>query len=162
MSTSRIVGSLTDHFERMWAILREAIEAFPEEQWRTGDVEHLIPARQALHIVGTADFYSGDWEGARFPWDGRTGCDWEDAPREKLPSREQLLAYLDDVRARIEAWLTKRGDGGLTGEPADKRFPWTGECELGRALHLMRHAHHHLGKLHAELRRRGIDRPEWR
>jgi uncharacterized damage-inducible protein DinB len=162
MGASAVVESLRDHFTRTFGMLRGAIEAFPEDQWRGGDVEQFVPARQALHIVGTADFYSGQWEGAEFPWDERTGCDWEAAPREALPSQQQLLAYLDDVKARIMAWLTKRGDEGLLGEPQDKRFPWTGTCELARALHLIRHTHHHLGKIHAELRRRGIARPEWR
>jgi len=162
MSTQAVVASLIDHFNRTWGMLREAIEALPEEEWRAGDVEQFVPARQALHIIETAEFYSGEWDGKEFPWGERFGCDWEDSPVEKLPDQRDMLAYLDEARAKVEAWLTKRGDDGLLGEPQDKRFPWTGTCELGRALYLMRHSHHHLGKIHNELRRRGIDRPEWR
>jgi len=162
MSSDAIVESLIDHFNRTWDMVRGAIEALSPEEWRAGDVEQFVPARQALHIIGSADFYSGEWEGDQFPWDERTSCDWEGAPREKLPSQKQLLAYLDDVKARIETWLTRRGDKGLLDEPADKRFPWTGACGLGCALYVIRHSHHHLGKIHSELRRRAIARPDWR
>jgi len=162
MGTQVVVESLIDHYGRMWAILREAVEALPEDQWRAGDVEQFVPARQALHIIETADFYSGEWSGDKFPWGTRFDCDWEGSAPKDLPSQRDVLTYLDEARAKVEAWLTRRGDDGLLGEPQDKRFPWTGACELGRALYLMRHSHHHLGKIHAELRRRGIKRPEWR
>lgn len=162
MSANAVVESLIDHFNRTWDMLRGAIEALPEDQWRAGDVEQFVPARQALHIISCADFYSGKWEGKEFPWDARFGCDWDHSPVERLPDQRDMLAYLDDAKGKIEAWLAHRGDEGLLGEPQDKRFPWTGACELSRAIYLIRHSHHHLGKIHNELRRRGIDRPEWR
>ncbi len=159
---NRIVGSLTDHLNRTWDMLRGAIEAFPDEQWRVADEDDLIPARQALHIIESSAFYSGDWTGKKFPTGERLGCNWEFSPADELPSRQDVLTYLDEAKAKLDAWLTKRGDDGLLGEPQDKRFPWTGACELGRALYLIRHTHHHLGKIHNELRRRSIARPEWR
>jgi len=162
MSASGIMTSLLDHYNRAWDMLREAVEAFPDEQWRTADTDDLIPARQALHIIESAAFYSGEWTGKKFPTGERLSCNWEFSAASELPSRQDVLTYLDEARAKVEAWLTKRGDAGLLGEPVDKRFPWTGACELGRALYLIRHTHHHLGKMHAELRRRGIARPEWR
>lgn len=162
MSANGILASLMDHLTRTFSMLREAIEAFPEEQWRVADEDDLIPARQAIHIIESSAFYSGEWTGKKFPTGERLGCNWELSAADELPSRQDVLTYLDEAKAKVERWLTKRGDDGLIGEPADKRFPWTGACELGRALYLLRHTHHHLGKIHAELRRRGIARPEWR
>jgi uncharacterized damage-inducible protein DinB len=162
MSVDQIVESLIDHFTRTFDMLREAIEALPDEQWRVADEDDLIPARQALHIIESSAFYSGEWTGKKFPSNERLGCNWELSAADELPSRQDVLAYLDEAKTKIEAWLTKRGDDGLLGEPTDTRFPWTGRCELGRALYLIRHSHQHLGKIHAELRRRGIPRPEWR
>jgi uncharacterized damage-inducible protein DinB len=162
MSVNGIVASLLDHFTRTWDMLREAIEAFPDEEWRVADEDDLIPARQALHVVESSAFYSGEWTGKKFPSGKRLGCDWELSPPEELPSQRDVLEYLEEAKAKVKAWLTRRGDEGLLGEPQDERFPWTGACELGRALYLMRHTHHHLGKIHAELRRRGIARPDWR
>jgi uncharacterized damage-inducible protein DinB len=162
MSAGAIVESLTDHFNRTFGMLRGAIEAFPDEEWRVGDEDDLIPARQALHIVESSAFYSGEWTGKKFPTGERLRCNWESSPPDELPGQQDVLTYLDEAKAKVEAWLAKRGDSGLLGKPQDTRFPWTGACELGRALYLIRHAHHHLGKIHAELRRRGIDRPEWR
>jgi uncharacterized damage-inducible protein DinB len=162
MGAQAVAESLTDHLTRTFGMLRGAIEALPDEEWRSGDEDDLIPARQALHIVESSVFYSGEWTGQKFPTGKRLGCNWEFSAANELPSRQDVLTYLDEAKAKVEAWLTKRGDDGLLGEPADKRFPWTGKCELGRALYLIRHAHHHLGKIHGELRRRGIARPEWR
>ncbi len=162
MGAQPVVESLTDHFTRTFDMLRGAIEAFPEEEWRAADEDDLIPARQAIHIIESSAFYSGEWTGKKFPTGKRLGCDRELAPPDELPSRRDVLTYLDEAKAKVETWLTKRGDDGLLGEPEDKRFPWTGKCELGRALYLIRHMHHHLGKIHNELRRRGIDRPKWR
>lgn len=162
MSAHPIVESLADHFTRTWGMLRGAIEALPENEWRTGDVEQFVPDRQALHIIETADFYSGEWSSDNFPWGTRFDCDWEGSAAKDLPGQRDIVTYLDEAKAKVEAWLERRGDDGLLGEPQDTRFPWTGKCELGRALYLVRHSHHHLGKIHAELRRRGIKRPEWR
>jgi len=163
MGAQPVVESLIEHYTRTWDMVRGAIEAFPDDGWRAGDVDQLVPARQALHIVETADYYSGEWEGAEMiPWGARLDYEWEACPRDKLPSQADLLSYLDEVKAKVEAWLTKRGDDGLLGEPPDKCFPWTGACDLSRALFLIRHTHHHLGKIHSELRRRGIARPDWR
>ena len=162
MSSDAIVESLIDHFNRTFDMLRGAIEAFPEEEWRAADEDDLIPARQALHIIESSAFYSGEWTGKKFPTGERLGCNWEFSAADELPSRQDVLTYLDEAKAKLEAWLTKRGDDGLLGEPADKRFPWTGAYELGRALYLIRHAHHHLGKIHNELRRRNIARPDWK
>jgi uncharacterized damage-inducible protein DinB len=157
-----VVESLIDHLNRTWDMLRGAIEALPDDQWRTGDVEQFVPARQALHIVEAADFFSGEWEGKEYPWNTRFECSWDHSPREELPRQADILSFLDEVKTKVEAWLTRRGDDGLLGEPQDKRFQRTGKCELARALYLIRHSHHHLGKIHAELRRRDIARPEWR
>ena len=162
MSANGIVASVTDHLTRTFDMLREAIEALPDEEWRVADEDDLIPARQALHIVESSAFYSGEWTGKKFPTGERLDCNWEFSAADELPGRQDVLTYLDEARAKVEAWLTKRGDDGLLREPQDKRFPWTGACELGRALYLIRHTHHHLGKIHNELRRRGDDRPEWR
>ena len=51
MTANAVVESLIDHFNRTWDMLREAIEALPEDQWRAGDVEQFVPARQALPVV---------------------------------------------------------------------------------------------------------------
>jgi hypothetical protein len=153
-----MVRELTDHFGRTWSMLRGAIEAFPEGQWRSGDVDFLVPARQALHAVEAAEYYMSEYPG-EFEWGHRFGADWEGAAPEKLPTRTELLGYLDEVRMKVDKWLAGMGERGLL-EPRQD-FPWTGKTALGRALYVLRHIQHHLAEMNTELRRRGIDRPKW-
>jgi uncharacterized damage-inducible protein DinB len=157
---STVVASITtSQFEAAWGMLKQAVQSVPLEQWRTGDVEHLVPARIACHVLETADYYmSPDPE--RFPWGGRFGVDWENGAREELPGQDDARDYLNEVRARVASWIAGLSDTGLLSP--DAIFRSEGMSHLDRALYLLRHTQHHTGEMCAELRRRGLPRPPWR
>lgn len=157
MSKDRTVQAIWDQFHRALGMFREAVQAFPGEEWRKGDIDYLRPAGLAYHVLETIDFYSGDRPGEEFPWGGRFGVGWEESRSERLPSQEQVLAYLDEMEAKLEDWFEK--SDLLSGEAT---FLWTGETMLGRAAYMLRHTQHHVAELGLELRRRGYSRPEWR
>ena len=158
-SSVALVSVTTTQFEAVWGMLKQAIHSVPLEQWRTGDVEHLVPARIAYHVLETADYYmSPDLE--RFPWGGRFGVDWEKGARDALPGQADIRDYQNEVRARVAAWLAGLGDAGLL--LPDAVFRSEGMSHLDRALYVLRHTQHHTGELCAELRRRGLPRPPWR
>jgi uncharacterized damage-inducible protein DinB len=153
-----VAAEVSDQFRRALAMLRGSIEAFPDDEWRKGDVGFLIPCRQAYHAVEAIEYYLSEYPG-EFKWGHRFGGDWENTRPEDLPTQEQMLAYLDEMRSTVDGWLQRLGDEGLLAP--QKGFPWTGKCALGRALYVLRHIQHHLAQMNAELRRRGIDRPKW-
>jgi len=150
--------AIAEQFARAWTMLRSAISNFPAEQWRAGDDAYLIPSRLAYHAVETADFYSRETP-EDFPWGQRFGVDWAEASPEQLPTQEQILAYLDDVQPKLDAWLRKAQDTELM---AENTFPWAGRTVLERMLYALRHTQHHIAELNLILRQRDLPSAEWK
>ena len=155
MDEATMRDSLVRQFVRSWGMVEEAIRSFSADEWRTGDVDYLTPARLAYHIIETAEFYAGETPDG-FPSGHRFGCDWEGAEPDDLPTREAILAYLADARTQVGGWLRE-----VDLLAADVAFPWTGGCILDRALYLLRHNHHHVGEMWSEIKRRGHPLPDW-
>ena len=151
-----IADSVSDQFGRTLRMLREAILAFPPDEWRKGDIDYLRPAGVAYHAIETIDFYTGEQSVDGFPWGGRFDVDWEDSRSERLPSQDELIEYLDETEDKLGGWL-KETD--LSSE--EKLFPWTGAAKLGRAIYTLRNTQHHLSEMCIELTRRGHTAPEW-
>lgn len=136
----------------------DALENIPEEHWRAGEIDYLIPARQVYHAVETADFYS-DISPDDFPLGQRFDGGCFDSPPEELPTREQVREYHDEVRMKVTDWIRGLDAPGILAR--EKSFPWTGSVVLGRVLYLLGHYRQHFGELNAELRRRGLPRIKW-
>ena len=155
MSDVALSAVLIRQFERSWRMVEQAVRIFSAEEWRTGDVDYLTPARATYHVLEAAEFYSGK-SSEDFDWGHRFGCDWEGAERQELPNQEEVLAYLADVRRQVAAWLDE-----VDLLATDEAFPWPGGTVLDRALYLLRHNHHHVGEMWSEIKRRGYDLPDW-
>lgn len=151
--------ALLESFILVWEMYDEAFETIPEEHWRMGEIDYLIPARQVYHAVQAADFYSGS-NPDDFPWAQRFGGGCFDSPPERLPTREQSREYHDEVRVKVTDWILGMED--LKVLSREGAFPWTGSVVLGRVLYLLSHYRQHFGELNAELRRRGLPRIEWK
>jgi hypothetical protein len=153
---------LMEHFTRVWETCRAAMNDIPEDQWRTGEVDYLIPSRLMYHTLEAAEFYArGTPKG--YDWGGnqrRFGVDWEGATPEQLPTRKQSLAYLDEVQAKVKEWLKDASDSDMLAPETE--YPWTGGSVMARSLYLLRHIQDHLGEINAELRRRDLPRAKWR
>lgn len=161
MSHSRtgIVATVAEQFDRIWAQYRSAWRLIPADQWRSGPVDRLIPARHVYHGIETVAYYCRN-EQPGFAWGARLGGDWETLGPDALPSQEAVGEYLEETAAQVSAWLAGLGENGMLA-PQD-HFGWTGPNPLGRCLYVLRHCQHHLGELNAELIRRGLDPIEWR
>ena len=161
MSDERaITEALADHFDRACQMWQEEIENTPEEEWRTSDVDFLIPARHLCHVLVSADFYTGDAPMEQYDWNKFFDGDWEGMPPEQLPDKARALEVLAKVRDIVLARLGKINDADLAAKQS--HAPWTGETLMHKLLYWLRHHQHHVGELHAELRRRGIPRARWR
>ena len=157
MSSELVSSSILDHFERALTMFKEAASAFPDSEWKIGDTDYLRPAGVAYHVVESIRGYTGNIPFDKFNWGGRFNVDWETPDSEKLPSQQELLEYLDEVRADAEEWI-KVNDLTQT----EHLFVWTGKTLLSRMVYLLRHIQHHTAEMALELTKRGFKAPEWK
>ncbi len=154
---TKAVEALAKQYERAWFMFRDVVEKCPEDEWRKGEPNQLVPARWALHAVECVDFYlSPTPEG--FSWPARFGADWEGATAEDLPTREQVLEYARDMEAATARFLRETSEDALFGE---NPFPWTGDTPFERMVYVLRHTHAHTGDINCILRHRGLESGEW-
>lgn len=157
MTEGDIAGVVYNQYQRALKMFREATLAFPADEWRKGDIDYLRPAGVAYHVVESIDVYTGNQPVDKFQWGGQFGADWEDSDPERLPSQEQLIAYLDEIENRLQEWF-----GNIDLLAVETMFPWTGALILGRAIYCLRNIQHHVSEMSLELTRRGYQSPEWR
>ena len=156
MEETRLSADVHDQHRRALQMFREAVDAFPPDEWRQGDTPYQRPAGLALHIVETIEFYISGQPVDGFAWGHRFGVDWEGGASEELPDQPALLAYLADVEEELVRWL---GDVDLLAP--EVAYPWTGASVAGRAIYVIRNTQHHVSEMCLELTRRGIAAPEW-
>ena len=152
-----ISGALRRQFQRAFHILRDAMQQLDDLQWPAGEVDWLIPARQVLHGLSSVDFYSRP--APVFGLSKKQFVDWEKASPDELPTRAEMLEYLEKIALTTDAWLASLSDAQLLVE--ETQFAWTGRSILDRAMYCLRHLQHHTAIVNSELRRRGLKRGEW-
>jgi len=155
--------AVTRQLVATWKQWRKAIEKIPTDHWRSGEIDYLIPARHALHVINTVDGYCRDepaesWNSLAEAHFGRS-VDWEGTSADELPNQAEIREYLEKVRERTAQWLSSMSEEQLLA-PQDA-FPWTGPNLLSRMIYVIRHSQDHTGQLNAELRRRGLPRSSW-
>ena len=147
--------ALADQFVRALSMLREAVKAFASAEWCKGDTPYQRPAGLALHVVEAIDDYAvlkpGESGQSR-----RFSVDWEEKDSAKLPSQDDLLAYLDEVEQRLARFLASADLMAC-----EELFRQTGSTLLSRAAYVLRHTQHHLAEMCLELHRRGYPSPQW-
>ena len=157
MNPEAVSSSVIEQFNRGIAMFREAILAFPEDNWKMGETDYLRPVGVAYHVVETIQFYTGDLPADQFKWGGRFGVDWESPESGKLPSQPELLGYLDEVWSIARGWIASHD---LT--HAEEIFTWTGKTLLSRMGYVLRHTQHHTAEMALELTKRGYQAPDWK
>ena len=157
-ASTKICESIIENLSLTWQMYKEAINNIPDKEWKTGEIDYLIPARQILHGIETLDFYSTITPDV-YKHGYRFNLDWQRVSADQLPSKAQLDAYLDEVKEKMETWINGLDDE-LFHSP-EPMYPWTGSTLLGRVLYSLEHSRHHLGELNGELRRRGLPRIKW-
>jgi hypothetical protein len=157
-ASTKITESILENLSLTWQMYKEAINNIPDKEWKTGEIDYLIPSRQILHGIETLDFYSTTAPDV-FKHGYRFNLDWQRASADQLPSRAQLGTYLDEVKEKMETWIKGLDDESF--HSPELMYPWTGSTLLGRVLYSLEHSRHHLGELNGELRRRGLPRIKW-
>jgi hypothetical protein len=135
---------LADQFERMRMMLREAIGNCPDEEWKR-DSGHwfLVPSRLAYHTIETVDYYCHE-SPQEMDWGRRFCIDWESRDTKRLPGREPMLAYLEEIQESLGATLRSMSDSALLTGHA---FSWTGATVMECMVYTLRHSMFHLGQI---------------
>ena len=158
--TNTLVQSFVDQWARTWQMWEAMIRGIPDDEWRKGDIDYLVPARHLIHVAVADDFFSADTPLDQYDNLQLFGVeDWGSSPDE-LPSKEAALDRLAEIRSSVEKRLARLDDAALL-EP-ETAHPWTGPTRLGKLIFNLRHIQHHLGEVNAELIRRGMDGVGWK
>jgi hypothetical protein len=155
IETGPLVDALADQYMRLFSMLRMAIDNCPEAEWSQADTRYRRPAGLALHILQSIGFYSALEAGDQLE-DALMQINWQERDSAKLPARDDVRRFIDNVEKRTANFLAK---ADLTSE--EEQFPWTGSTVLGRIVYSLRHAQHHLADLIAEVHRQRPGAVEW-
>ena len=55
--THNIGEAIIENLSLTWEMYSEAINGIPNEHWKAGEIDYLIPSRLMLHAIETMDFY---------------------------------------------------------------------------------------------------------
>ncbi len=159
-SAQSLRDGLLDQFDRSLDMLREVIENIPAEKWLTGFSKTFVPAMIAYHAVESLDFYfSGETED-EFRWGYRFRGPWWETEPEEWPTKEETIAYLDEVAEKVKAYFEGTTDADLA-EGFDL-YEWSGGMVLAHLVYALRHTMHHQGQLVALQAYFGIEEETWR
>jgi len=135
-------------------VLEAAIGSFGPGQWRSGSPPFNGPGRATVHALQCAEFYTCE-DDSVFTGLGKKVWEMSD---EQLPTQEQMLQYLAEVRAKTLAWLESIGDQGLSASRDDDESL----IALERVTYALRHLQHHTGEVCAYQKQCGLEPSPWK
>ncbi len=138
--------------DTLW-MLEDGIQKVSDEAWRAGPDDYLIPARIAYHIFKGLEWLTNTLPRDEFLAARRYSLDWL-GPVAPMPSREELLADLPSLQAKIMAWLDEAEKQDL--------FSPEGQGQVSKALYFLRHTQHHIGEYSIVARLLHCESPEWK
>ena len=144
-----MIDSLTSQFRSALAMLRAAIDAYPDELWT--DTRFVNPAwRIAYHALFYTHLYLSPSEDEFTPWEhSLAGANFMSEPLESgaVPNtRQQIVAYLE--------WVDGFIPSGLSNKPFDapSGFDWITFDRGQLHVYNLRHLQHHTGQLNERLK----------
>ena len=132
---------LAAQFQKALDLTRKNIQAFDAEQWLEGLSDFEVPAKVAYHTIECLDYYFRSDKDAKYKFGHKFGGSWHELRPEQLPSREALVAYLDEIGQRIMKYFEQADDEALAERYDDER------TVLGYRIYAIRHTMHHQGAL---------------
>ena len=140
-----VVQAIHNNFKNTFGLVRDTISNFDDENWRKEYTWFQVPVRVARHTIECIDFYFKE-KGAPWSWEvSRFGRPYWETPNDEQPSQAELLAYLDELAARIETYFAGIRDedlGDIHDDTADEPT-----STVAHLLYALRHTVHHTGSL---------------
>ena len=160
MTGNRImVEDLADQYRRAYEMLYAVVDKIPADKWTSGLTEGCVPARIAYHAVEALDFFFCGKPDSEYSWGHKFGGSWADLPPERLPTKEELLAYAQETEARAGEFLGEMDDENLSAP--FQLYDWAGKTKLGQLVYALRHTMHHQGELAALQLYHGVEGDSW-
>lgn len=140
-----LTKDLLDQYQRAIAMLSATIRKFDPQQWTRGISAFQTPAKVAYHTAECLDAYFREDPDADYAWGHRFGAPFWELADDQLPSQEDLLEYIQDLRVRIQKEILSLTDAELAApHDTEKRHA---ETRLGHYVYALRHTMHHHGAL---------------
>jgi hypothetical protein len=158
MKDSLFLDICRNDYRAVFQMVCRAIELCPDSLWneRTNEPPFW---QQAYHTIWAVDFYLTDSpEKSRTPAFVEGEAANLDHIPAAIPSRQQILEYLEQVSGKCDAVLNSLTVEQLEGK---NNFPWTGPTLAHRLIYNIRHAQHHVGWLNSILSRKTGKAAEW-
>ncbi len=153
-----VTAALRREFDESFRMLADGVARLDDEAWGQGEPTWTeVPARVALHILDTAQFYVADSHEGFAP--EPAGLRFWDSPIEDLPDRAETLEHIERVRQLVDDYLVENGDDGLrrglagTAPTEQRRVQWM--------TYALRHQQHHVAQLSAQCKIRGFGAAAW-
>ena len=154
-----IIDEFSNHFERQFRTLDGVYAKASDSAWTYPDARAKGVWQWLLHTLETVEYYLSEKSSEEFAWGHRFGLDWENARPDRIPGKDEMRAYQDDMEQLVRRTLASKTDQDLTMPEEVAR--WTGKLYLGKLLYLMRHTQQHIGDMNRVLRLNGDEALEW-
>ncbi len=148
-----MITAIRQAYSDTFWMLEDGIRKIPDDQWRSGPDDYLIPARIAYHIFKGLEWLTNALPREEFLRTRKYQLDWL-GPVDPLPSRDELLADLPSLQAKVMSWLDEANKRDLSGPE--------GQELVSKALYFLRHTQHHIGEYSIIARLIHCDSPEWK
>jgi len=125
-----------------WRVFERLVKDFDQASWIHTGRGAITPARLAFHILKAVKYYIDDPSEMVFESGKSFESNWETVKEENLPSQNDILICVCELKAKTENWLLD-----MDFDCENKSFPWVGRTRLGVILFLLRHSLYHLGEL---------------
>jgi hypothetical protein len=149
-----LTEALKRQFSNAYDVLQAAIKSFTPEQWCRGSAPFNGPGRAALHALLAAEYFTTQDRSVM----GRFGKRVHEMADAEVPSQEQVLQYVAELRSKTTAWLDAMGDAGLAA-------PWKSADRLNGlewVAYALRHFQHHTGEVCAYQKQCGLEPAPWK
>ncbi|MEW5873464.1 MAG: DinB family protein [Chloroflexota bacterium] len=132
----------TWQYEHTWRVFERLVRGFDPEAWLHTGRGAIIPARLSLHILQAARYYMQAPTPVFFASGKAFDGDWATVEEADLPSQDDVLACIEELKAKCTQWLAE-----MDFEGENSAFEWAGRTKLGVVLFLLRHNLFHIGEL---------------
>jgi hypothetical protein len=129
-------------YAHTWKVFERLVNDFDNNAWLHTGRGTITPVRLAFHILKAVKYYLEDSSTILFASGKSFDSNCETAQEEELPSQNDILACINELKVKTEAWLSE-----IDFSSENRSFPWAGETKLGVVIFLLRHSLYHLGEL---------------
>ncbi len=147
-----MIDEIAAAFRETLQMFEDGIHKIPDEYWRQGSGDFLIPARIAYHIMIGLEWFVTSLPEDEHRKTRRYNLNWK-GPVKDLPDRQVMLEDFAWISGRILEWFSDWERESVEGVEHPFR--------LNKALYFLRHTQHHVGEFSATARLLYLERPSW-